>query len=231
MRCAHIIVIGLLPLGAGCQLPIGSGLEIARYASRNLVEAPIDARDDCLERERERHLGEQVWADLGKAHPEQPYSVHYGRGFVDGFADFLYAGGNGEPPVMPPWRYRRASYETPEGTQAVEDWFAGWRHGARMAQASGLRNLVITPASALPPPPSPARMQASPERHETLPPPRKVPATDMPGTAAKSTPDGEGSAPLRRVSATEFAAAARSTTEGETPPRKAATDTFATAAR
>ena len=51
-------------------------------------------------------------------------------GFQDGFADFLYAGGNGEPPVVPPWYYRRTVYETPEGLASTEEWFAGYRHGA-----------------------------------------------------------------------------------------------------
>lgn len=174
MRCTHLLWLGLLPLAAlGCQeLPLGSGFEICRYASRNLYEAPVDARDDCLERMRYRHLGEAAWEQVCAENPGQ-YSVHYGRGFVDGFADFVYAGGTGEPPAVPPWRYRKAVYETPEGVQAVEDWFAGFRHGAAAAQASGLRSLVIVPVSvpapqawAAPPPPA--------EPLEGLPPPRRV---------------------------------------------------------
>ena len=114
-----------------------------------------------------------------KANPDHPYSVDYRRGFVDGFADYLYAGGSGEPPVVPPWRYRKASYETPEGYAAIEDWFAGFRHGANVALASGLRNLVVLPV-ALPDQPlfwgeATPITPANPE--ENLPPPRVVPPT------------------------------------------------------
>lgn len=180
MRCTQLLIVfGLLLATSGCQeLPLGSGFEIWRYATRNLYEAPVDTRDDCLERMRYRHLGEKAWQDICAQNPGQ-YSVHYGRGFVDGFADFLYAGGTGEPPMVPPWRYRKAVYETPEGFQAIEDWFAGFRHGAGAAQASGLRNFVLVPLSQVPPPPD-AYLMMPPEPSEGLPPPRKLmpPASD-----------------------------------------------------
>lgn len=181
MRFKHLLwLMALVPLNVGClELPLGSGFEIWRYASRNLYEAPIDARDDCMERARYRHMGEKAWEEICRANPGQ-YSVHYGRGFVDGFADFLFAGGTGEPPVVPPWRYRKSVYETPEGYQAVEDWFAGFRHGAGVAQASGLRNLVLVPVSRLPENPMAAYPPPPPEPTEGLPPPKKLmpPATD-----------------------------------------------------
>jgi hypothetical protein len=185
MRCRSVLlVLGLVPFVDGCgELPLGSGLEIARYSSRNLYEAPVDARDDCMERAHDRHLGEKAFEEVCKANPNQTYSVHYRRGFVDGFADYLYAGGTGEPPVMPPWRYRRSTYETPEGTQAIQDWFAGFRAGAQTAQASGLRNLVLVPVSAVPPPTAPGMVVAPrpAESQEELPPPRKFmpPAGDQ----------------------------------------------------
>jgi hypothetical protein len=63
------------------------------------------------------------------------------------------AGENIEYPVcapVPPERYRRKKYMTPEGCAAVEDWFAGFRHGAATAMQSGLRNLVVIPVQCPP---------------------------------------------------------------------------------
>lgn len=58
------------------------------------------------------------------------------------------AGGFTEYPVcapVPPERYQRKRYTTPEGMHAIEDWYAGFRHGAATAMASGLRNLQVVP--------------------------------------------------------------------------------------
>ena len=58
------------------------------------------------------------------------------------------------PPVCPrcppPNRYRRKEYMTPEGAAAIEEWYAGFRHGAATAMASGLRNLVVIPVQCPP---------------------------------------------------------------------------------
>jgi hypothetical protein len=181
-----LLAMGLCALGAGCETPVGCNLEIFRYATRNLLEAPVDARDDCMERSHNRHLAEAAWHGVQQAHPDQVYTVYYAQGFLDGFSDYLYAGGTGEPPVVPPWQYRRLAYETPEGAQAVEDWFAGFRHGARAAQESGFRNLVVVPVALrgtpVPPWMSQTAMTSAPPVEgapgATLPPPRKVPGPE-----------------------------------------------------
>src|SRR5262249_20791963 len=79
------------------------------------------------------------------------YSSDYADGFKEGFAEYLYQGGNGEPPVMAPPRYRRIGYQTAEGHRAVEDWFAGYRHGASEAGARGWRQWIVGPSSLQPP--------------------------------------------------------------------------------
>lgn len=53
-------------------------------------------------------------------------------------------------PAVPPEHYRRKKYMTPEGVAAIEDWYAGFRHGAATAMASGLRNLVVLPVQCPP---------------------------------------------------------------------------------
>jgi hypothetical protein len=85
-------------------------------------------------------------------------------GATDGVGAALVAGGTGaagaagcgaivEAPIcppVPPNQYRRKRYMTPEGVAAVEDWYAGFRHGAATAMASGLRNLVVIPVQCPP---------------------------------------------------------------------------------
>ena len=39
---------------------------------------------------------------------------------------------------------------TPEGCAAIEDWYAGFKHGAATAMASGLRTLVVIPVQCPP---------------------------------------------------------------------------------
>jgi len=102
------------------------------------------------ERHRDHQLAEATWKRICEAHHEERYSPDYGRGFVDGFEDYLYAGGNGEPPALPPRDYWKPKYESPEGRKAVQDWFAGFRHGVLEARLGGYRQLVLVPASSPP---------------------------------------------------------------------------------
>jgi hypothetical protein len=177
-----LLSLSLCVLGPGCETPVGSGLEVCRYSTRNFLEAPVSARDDCKERSWERDQGKAAWQAFQTAHPDQAFSVHYRNGFVDGFADYLYAGGTANPPVVPPWYYRTEPYETPEGLEEVRDWFAGFRDGAGAAQESGLRRLIVVPVTLpgtapLPQPPTSARnMISAPKRpiETTLPPPRPL---------------------------------------------------------
>jgi hypothetical protein len=111
---------------------------------------------------------------------------------VAGFVDYLDANGTGEPPAAPPKRYDRSRYETPAGQRAIEDWFAGFRHGARAAQASGYRPAVVLPL-ALPPrhvrDPYPLALPSVPDEQspaEPLPSPRVLPQPNRSTNAAPS---------------------------------------------
>jgi hypothetical protein len=155
--------------------------------------------DECVDHHRNRALAEAAWQDFLSHCPGTTYSVDYERGFVAGFDTYLFEGGTGNPPPVPPRYYWRPEYENPAGHRAVEDWFMGYRRGAVVARLSGLRDLVTVPAgAALPrrappyPParpasvPAPARDQPSAAPGEVLPPPR--PGTPPEGPA----PGGEG---------------------------------------
>ena len=75
-----------------------------------------------------------------------------------------WSGGTGEPPAMPPFRYQLHHYMSVEGRLAVQAWFAGFRHGAALAKASGLREVILVPVSNVPCDPPPVRMYTPRQR-------------------------------------------------------------------
>ena len=77
----------------------------------------------------------------------EPFSVDYQLGFIDGFVDFLEAGGTGNPSPLPPRKYWKAKFQNPVGYEATQDWFRGFQHGASAAQASNYRSFVVVPLS------------------------------------------------------------------------------------
>ena len=168
------LLLGLCLLQPGCSFFV--------YGVHNLIEAPVDARDDYLINCRFKHMAEDSLKNLLLAAPSCHYSYHYGRGYVAGYVDYLDANGTGEPPAAPPWIYRTAAFETPDGQRDVQDWFAGFRHGAADARASGYRDAVVVVPIALPPAQSAARRVPFtrtppadlPEPSELLPTPRKA---------------------------------------------------------
>jgi len=135
-----VMVAALSLSGGGCTL-IHDSICINAYRMKEAVQ-------DCFESKRDRRWAEEAWANVRRANPQVCYSDDYGIGYRDGFAHFLYRGGSGEPPPLPPKEYRGLKYQTPQGYKAIEDWFAGFRHGAADARAGGYRRWVTGPASA-----------------------------------------------------------------------------------
>ncbi len=162
-----------------------SGCSFAYYGAKNLLEAPIDACDEHLMRCRFDRMAEDAWRQAVVDDPSLALAYHYGAGFRRGFADYLEANGTGQPPAAPPWEYRTAAFETPQGQRDIEDWYAGFRNGAAAAHAGGYRDaavvlpLALPPAytSPRPPPPQPTTAAATPAPSdlELLPPPHKEP--------------------------------------------------------
>jgi hypothetical protein len=136
-RTLALLVIALGLLSPGCAV-IQDGV---RVVSTDLQDGVVDTR----ERHRNRKLAEAAWKEIAGTDACK-YSADHGQGFVEGFADYLFWGKE-EPPVVPPARYRGFRYQTPQGYQASEDWFAGYRHGVAVAIASGYRRLVTGPVS------------------------------------------------------------------------------------
>ena len=212
------VILALWVSGQGCG-PLS-------YATRTLIIEPVHyciTPTAVYEIHRDYGLAETAWQEITKANPDPSYSPDYVCGFKDGFADFLYAGGTGEPPPLPPRQYWKIKYETAEGHQAIEDWFAGFRHGASVAQTTGYRQWVTIPSSL--PPRAISEGHASctmseaipvPPSESVLPPPRKAvpskapdkdspgsgPSTNAPGAATPASgPSGKGRAdqPVRVV--------------------------------
>jgi hypothetical protein len=140
-------LVGLSCLCSGCSLFCDSA-GLLTYKMRQAV-------DDCFEQLRNQRWAEAAWDQVCQGNrSQQPYSDDYACGFKYGFADYLYQGGTGEPPLLAPGRYRSLRYQTAAGYLAVQDWFAGYRHGAATARQSGLRSWVTGPTSLLPAPPA-----------------------------------------------------------------------------
>ncbi len=171
-------------------------------ASRNAVQSPIRDLDEAEFIKFLRKQAEKAWSQLEEACQARgrEFSPAYHNGFVQGFVDYVEAGGTGEPPYLPPFRYRLTHWRNAEGNATIDDWYAGFRHGAAVAKESGLRqfNIIPLPAPAIPidpstttppdlgKPASTARStgQGSPwDQPGKLPPPRPIPPATAPTTA------------------------------------------------
>jgi hypothetical protein len=204
MRSA--IALGVVAL---CFLSQGCGL--AGTACRVLTDNFCEAVSDCRERARNDRWADEAWRAAARD-ATCPLSKDYEDGFHEGFTEHLYRGGNGEPPPVPPNRYRALGYETPEGYAAITNWFAGYRHGARVAERGGYRRLVTGPSSL-----SAASAPAIPD--PTPPPAVPVPATvpELPPTPNPMDSPGLAPAPVKTPAATPLPPALLPVTKAETP--------------
>ncbi|MCA9247237.1 MAG: hypothetical protein KDA42_08990 [Planctomycetales bacterium] len=76
-------------------------------------------------------------------------SEDYARGFQAGYADFLFYGGSGEPPAVPPRDYWRLDERAGVRKPCVTDWFSGFRHGVTVAGHQGYREMEEIPTELL----------------------------------------------------------------------------------
>lgn len=116
-----------------------------RTLYRNLSEYPPvhDAKESCAVY---RSWAESEWAQVRHVAPKKNGRV-YRRGFIDGFVDAVYAGGNGEPPVVPPRPYWRIWFRNAAGDDEIATWTDGFRHGARTALDGGYRERAVIPTT------------------------------------------------------------------------------------
>jgi hypothetical protein len=112
--------------------------------ARNTIQSPIRDFDELRFTKVTKIQAEKSWIEYRDANGKCTSDAFH-RGFVEGFVDYVQAGGTGEPPYLPPFRYRLTPFRTPEGIAAIEDWYAGFRQGAAIAKESGLRELNYVP--------------------------------------------------------------------------------------
>jgi hypothetical protein len=135
-----LLVFGLCCLGTGCNL--------AQTATHNAFLGPCEWLRERCDDHRDRYLARLAWSKACCNFPDGNVpGPAYEEGFLAGYADYLKYGGTGEPPPLPPKKYRREKYYCPSGHDAVECWFAGFRHGTHEARASGRRNCTTLPAA------------------------------------------------------------------------------------
>lgn len=163
--------------------PFASGCGLFTIGARNLYNEAKVIRDSRFEKIRYACLAHEAWQKVKDSCPGHPYSADYGEGFEAGFSDYLYAGGCGEPPGLPPKRYRHFHAESPRGAEALQQWYEGFRHGAAAAKESGLRQFVLV---SLPPPPHPPL--PPPSAPDAVPPPVPSSQLPMPRPVSSDTP-------------------------------------------
>jgi hypothetical protein len=207
-RFLRVVALGALVPGCG---PIANAartmlIEPAHFAPR--VAAMIECH-------RDHAVAEEAWERFLAEAPEGDYSPDFAKGFKLGFSDYLFAGGRGLPPPLPPRHYWEPRYQTTDGHRAIADWFDGFRHGAAAAQASGLRELVVIPSSASvvtrphgPPPSGPPLPPADP-----LAAPVEAPASAPPPAAAPTLPTPRPLPAPRPVPAPSAPTGAKATTQ------------------
>ncbi|HTU18412.1 MAG TPA: hypothetical protein VMG10_10165 [Gemmataceae bacterium] len=181
-----------------------TGCALFTDTSRNIGVGLLRSHEAKREWRRDYRWAERAWAENCAAAGANARSQAYAIGFKDGFAEYLFRGGNGEPPLVAPLRFRRLCKQTPRGYQAIDDWFMGYRHGASVARTSGAREWITGPSSlhclraGATPPAGPAVMPpADPEKSPPeLPPPRPMPGFTLPKqSAAPAQPAPEVESP------------------------------------
>jgi hypothetical protein len=144
----NAILIRRLVLLIVC-LTATSGCTVCQNLRRTMCREPHAyswKRDRAQSLKLYREWAGEAWASECAALGEMA-TPEYRAGFMDGFVDYVYAGGNGEPPPLPPREFWNADMRSPQGRQMANDWFAGYRHGAQTARLGGYRETVTMSAS------------------------------------------------------------------------------------
>jgi hypothetical protein len=129
-----------------------SGCTVYQNARRTLVYEPAEfswKHDRRRSVNAYRELAERLWQQEALHCPELSVLPDYAIGFRDGFVDYVYAGGTGEPPPIPPRHFWNVALRAPDGKQRTDQWFAGYRHGAQVARDGGYRELGTIDSSVL----------------------------------------------------------------------------------
>src|SRR3974390_3207027 len=108
----HALALALIGLSTAC-----SGCALVQDSCHNVMVGIKTPIEEHHERARNRQWAEAAWQQVNTTCSGAGVSEDYARGFKEGFAEYLFRGGNGEPPLVAPARYRDARYQTQQGYQ------------------------------------------------------------------------------------------------------------------
>lgn len=148
-RPSNLLRVALVAVGL-LQLAPTIGCSVYQQYRRTMLLEPSEyswRNDRHRSLKVYRQWADQAWAEAGGASPQDGMVDDYALGFRDGFVDYVYAGGEGEPPPVPPRKFWNVAWRTPEGDDAARQWFSGYRHGAQVARNGGYRDGGIVPSS------------------------------------------------------------------------------------
>jgi hypothetical protein len=94
-----------------------------------------------------RNWAAAAWQAECPAVPVEYRTDQYELGFTDGFLDYVYAGGSGEPPPVPPRPFWNVALRSPADQALAQQWFDGFRHGAAIARDGGYRERTVLQSS------------------------------------------------------------------------------------
>ena len=117
-----------------------AGCTLCKNAKRTVLDEPSEfswMKDRKQSLAVYRTWANHAWCEQCSTDPKQCATGAYVAGFKDGFVDYVYGGGTGEPPPVPPQSFWNVEKRNPRGHSAAIDWFAGYRHGALVAREEG----------------------------------------------------------------------------------------------
>lgn len=138
-----LLVVATAVGAGGCTV-----LDTARRVAYDEPKVFADEEDKEISLATYRSWGERVFRESGAYCPESLTAADYAWGFREGFAQYVFAGGSGDPPAMPPRHYWQSDFRNAEGAIAVKSWFEGYRRGAEAARLGGYREKVTLRLSA-----------------------------------------------------------------------------------
>jgi hypothetical protein len=140
------LAVAAIAVGVGCS----PGCSVWRHARRTLITEPSEyssKHDRARSLKAYRQWADEAWTAESGSCPEVAGDDDYALGFKDGFVDLVYAGGDGQPPPVPPRQFWNVAWRNPPGNAAASNWFAGYRHGAYVAREGGYRENGIVPSA------------------------------------------------------------------------------------
>jgi hypothetical protein len=131
---------------AGCLVPAVGGCSVGVHAARDAAAETRAAHAGRGVDRAIRQAAREAWRGVADEHPRRAFTAEFRDGFLDGYADYLDRGGDGQPPAAPPARYaHNPKYFSPEGHALLRHYFLGFRYGAEVAIASGRRHYFTVP--------------------------------------------------------------------------------------